>query len=110
MFSRGMLRASRPTPTVILVAVDAEETRADSIAVAEQLRARGIATEVAPKADKYGRQIRYADRRGIPYVWFGSSTAGEVKDIRSGEQGPADPASWTPPDTDRWPQVIATIP
>ena len=110
MFSRGMLRASRPTPTVILVAVDAEETRADSIAVAEQLRARGLATEVAPKADKYGRQIRYADRRGIPYVWFGSSTAGEVKDIRSGDQGPADPASWTPPETDQWPQVIATIP
>jgi histidyl-tRNA synthetase len=110
MFSRGMLRASRPTPTVILIAVDAEATRADSIAVAEQLRARGIATEVAPKADKYGRQIRYADRRGIPYVWFGSSTAGEVKDIRSGDQVPADPASWTPPETDRWPQVIATIP
>ena len=53
------------------------------------------------KADKYGRQIRYADRRGIPYVWFGDS----VKDIRSGEQVPADPDSWTPPEGDRRPGV-----
>jgi histidyl-tRNA synthetase len=108
LFSRGMLRASRPVPTVILVAVDAEETRGDSIAVAEQLRARGIPTEVAPKADKYGRQIRYADRRGIPYVWFGSAAAGEVKDLRTGVQVSADPATWTPPEPDRWPRVIAT--
>ncbi len=48
---------------------------------------------MAPKADKFGRQIRYADRRGIPYVWFGSASAGEVKDIRSGDQVPADPAT-----------------
>ncbi len=109
LFSRGMLRASRPVPTVILVAVEAEETRPNSIAVAEQLRRRGIATEVAPKAEKYGRQIRYADRRGIPYVWFGSSEAGEVKDLRSGAQVAADAATWTPPDTDRLPQVISTI-
>jgi histidyl-tRNA synthetase len=110
LFSRGLLRASRPVPTVILVAVEAEETRAESIAVAEQLRVRGIATEVAPKADKYGRQIRYADRRGIPYVWFGSSTAGEVKDLRSGDQVAADPSKWTPPESDRRPQVVPAIP
>jgi len=109
LFSRGLLRASRPVPTVILIAVEAEETRAEAIAVAEQLRDRGIATEVAPKADKYGRQIRYADRRGIPYVWFGSSIAGEVKDLRSGEQVAADPSKWTPPETDRRPQVIPAI-
>ncbi len=34
------------------------------------LRARGIAAEVAPAAAKYGKQIRYAERRGIPFVWF----------------------------------------
>jgi len=38
-----------------------------AVALAALLRARGIPTEVAPRADKYGRQIRYADRRGIPY-------------------------------------------
>ena len=85
-------------PSCVLVAVDAEETRADAVAIAAKLRARGIATEVAPKADRFGKQIRYADRRGIPFVWFSSN---EVKDIRSGEQVPADPDSWTPPEGDR---------
>ena len=60
--------------------------------------ARGIPTEVAPKADRFGKQIRYADRRGIPFVWFAT---GEVKDIRSGEQVPADPDAWEPPVADR---------
>ena len=86
----------------VLVAVDAEETRADAVAIAAKLRARGIATEVAPRADRFGKQIRYADRRGIPFVWFSSN---EVKDIRSGEQVPADPDSWTPPEGDRRPGV-----
>jgi histidyl-tRNA synthetase len=107
LFARGLLAASRPVPTAVLVAVDAEDTRANAIAVAEQLRARGIATEVAPKADKFGRQIRYADRRGIPYVWFGSAV-GEVKDLRSGQQVAADASSWTPPEDDRRPRVMAT--
>ncbi len=65
LFSRGLLTASRPVPTVVLVAVDDEETRDSAVAVAERLRARGIATEVAPKADKFGKQIRYADRQKI---------------------------------------------
>ena len=98
LISKGALTASRTVPSCVLVAVDAEETRADAVAIAAKLRARGIATEVAPKADRFGKQIRYADRRGIPFVWFSSN---EVKDIRSGEQVPADPDSWTPPEGDR---------
>lgn len=59
---------------------------------------RGIPTEVAASAQKYGRQIRYAERRGIPFVWFpgGDSTVDSVKDIRSGDQHAADAAVWTP--------------
>ena len=50
--------------------------------------ARGIPTEVSPSAAKFGKQIRYAERRGIPYVWFPGADGApdEVKDIRSGEQ------------------------
>jgi histidyl-tRNA synthetase len=107
VLGRGLVRASRSVPTAVLVAVESEETRWDAMAVAAQLRTRGISCEVAPKADKFGRQIRYADRRGIPFVWFGSAGAGEVKDIRSGDQVPADPASWTPPAPDLHPQVTA---
>ena len=56
--------------------------------VAAALRARGIPCEVAPSAARFGKQIRYADRRGIPYVWFpGAGERGDqVKDIRSGSR------------------------
>jgi histidyl-tRNA synthetase len=110
LLAKGMLRASRPVPTAVLVAVDSEQTRGTAIEVAEQLRARGIPTEVAPRADKYGRQIRYADRRGIPYVWFGGTVGGEVKDIRTGEQVAADPSCWMPSSEDLKPSVVSLTP
>ncbi len=103
LVGKGILTASRSVPTCVLVAVDSEETRSAAIATAARLRARGIACEVAPKADKFGKQIRYADRRGIPFVWFSGD---EVKDIRSGEQVPADPDAWLPPATDLRPMVV----
>ncbi len=106
LLGRGELIASRSVPSAVLVAVDNEETRDEAMAVAAALRARGIACEVAPKADKFGKQIRYADRRGIPFVWFGGAT-GEIKDIRSGEQTGADAASWQPPAADLRPRVLA---
>jgi histidyl-tRNA synthetase len=111
LVGRGLVAASRSVPTAVLVAVTHEDSRADSEAVADALRARGISTEVAPKADKFGKQIRYADRRGIPYVWFtGTEDGHAVKDIRSGDQVPADPGSWSPPQEDLAPVVRLTSP
>jgi len=107
LLGRGFLRASRSVPTAVLVAVESEERREDAVAVAEQLRARGIACEVAPRADRFGKQIRYADRRGIPFVWFGGAD-GEVKDIRSGDQVPAAAGSWAPAADDLRPRVSAS--
>ena len=46
---------------------------------------------MAPTAAKFGKQIQFADRRGIPYVWF-PGEPDTVKDIRSGEQVEADAA------------------
>ncbi len=103
LIGNQVLTASRPVPSCVLVAVDSEETRMQANATAARLRARGIPCEVAPRADKFGKQIRYADRRGIPYVWF---STGEVKDVRSGEQVPADPDGWLPPDADLRPSVV----
>jgi histidyl-tRNA synthetase len=87
------------------VAVTDEAGRAESAHIAGALRARGIPVEVAPKADKFGKQIRYADRRGIPFVWFPDAEGGSVKDIRSGAQEPADAARWTPPAEDLHPRI-----
>ncbi|UNX53268.1 histidine--tRNA ligase [Georgenia sp. TF02-10] len=131
----GLATPTRTVPTAVLVAVTDEEHRGASDRVAAALRARGIPADVAPTAAKLGRQIRHADRRGIPFVWFpgagaaagggagggdvgddggaGVDAAGdgghggdEVKDIRSGEQVPADAATWEPPSADRWPRVL----
>lgn len=104
MIGKDYLLPSRATPTTVLVAVMNEDERRNSELIARRLRARGIAADVSPTSNKLGKQIRYADRRGIPYVWF---PAGEVKDIRSGEQHPADPDTWEPPEDDLFPTVEA---
>ena len=99
----GGLVADRKVPSVVLVALDDEESRSVSTKVAGQLRARGISTEIAPNADKFGKQIKFAERRGIPFVWFPGTN--EVKDIRSGDQVAADPTTWEPPANDLHPQI-----
>ncbi|TDC43201.1 histidine--tRNA ligase [Micromonospora sp. KC213] len=105
LFGANALSVSRSVPTCVLVAVTAEQERAASNAVAEALRSRGIPTEVSPSAAKFGKQIRYAERRGIPYVWFPGADGDEVKDIRSGEQVDAAAGEWTPPREDLTPLV-----
>ena len=110
LFQSGALTSSRAVPSAVLVALPADEERSRCDEIAQLLRGRGIATEVAATPQKFGKQIRYAERRGIPFVWFpGQAGAGdEVKDIRSGDQLVADPATWTPPATDLQPQVVLT--
>ncbi|GCD88811.1 histidine--tRNA ligase [Nocardioides sp. LS1] len=106
LFNKGVLGADRSVPSAVLVALADEESRSASDEIADALRARGIPCEVAASPQKFGKQIRYAERRGIPYVWFTGPEGGhEVKDIRTGEQVTADPAAWTPPTEDLRPQV-----
>lgn len=109
LVNRGVLRGSRPVPSAVLVAVVSEEERAVSVRLAQQLRNRGIATEVAPSAAPFGKQIRFADRREIPFVVFPGmdGSAPQVKDIRSGVQTDLDPVAWLPPEGDRRPRVVA---
>ncbi|MEU7609965.1 histidine--tRNA ligase [Micromonospora sp. NPDC049204] len=107
LFGAGDLSVSRSVPTCVLVALADEEHRPASGRIAAALRSRGIATEVSPSAAKFGKQIRYAERRGIPYVWFPGADGApdEVKDIRSGEQVTAGAGEWMPPLADRKPTV-----
>ena len=109
LLSRGLLGASRATPTTVLVALPTDEARGACDGVAGALRRRGIATEVSPGATKYGKQIRYAERRGIPFVWFPQDDGShEVRDIRTGEQVEVDPSAWVPPAEDLRPSVTGT--
>ncbi|MEI2809865.1 MAG: histidine--tRNA ligase [Nocardioides sp.] len=107
LIADGVLAGSRSVPSAVFVAVNDELTRSLSVDVARQLRARGIPCEVAAGAQKFGKQIRDAERRGIPFVWFpGPEGDHQVKDIRSGDQSAADPASWSPPEADLHPTIV----
>ncbi len=107
LLRREQLVATRQTPTCVLVVLDRDETRDRSRGVATRLRARGIPTEVFHAPLKYGKQIKYADKLGIPFVWFpgDDDRHGKVRDIRKGEQVEADADGWEPPADDRWPRV-----
>ncbi|NKE08697.1 MULTISPECIES: histidine--tRNA ligase [Kocuria] len=105
ILGQNLALASRAVPTAVLISLVDEDSWSDAQDVATQLRARGIACEVSASAAKFGKQIKYADKRGIPFVWFSSIeddgvVTHEVKDIRSGEQVPADPSLWMPPAED----------
>lgn len=107
LISAPVLRASRKVPTAVLVAVIDEADRHRSEAVAAALRGRGIPCDVAPSAAKFGKQIKFADKRGIPFVWFpgAEGEADTVKDIRSGEQIEAVADEWMPAQEDLQPRV-----
>ncbi len=107
LLAKGVVEADRSVPSAVLVAVVGEESRPESDALADQLRHHGIPCEVSPSAAKFGKQIRHAERRGIPYVLFPGGPDGvpEVKDIRSGEQTAVDLTTWAPPVEDLRPRV-----
>ncbi len=64
------------------------------------LRKRGFNVEVWHNTTaKLKRQLAYAEKKGIPYVWFPPFEDGadhEVKNMDSGKQVSADPAKWSP--------------
>ncbi|MYI41418.1 MAG: hypothetical protein F4063_05690 [Chloroflexi bacterium] len=65
-----------------LVTVFGADTRRESLRIADALRTAGINTELHLEARKLGRQIAYADRKGIPLVAIAGSeeiSAGVVK-------------------------------
>jgi histidyl-tRNA synthetase len=93
----GRLKPGRKCPTDVLIVLPSEESRASAAATAQALRARGMNVELFHKPAKTGDQITYANKKGIPYVWFPPFADGEphkVKNLATGEQIEADPNLW----------------
>lgn len=109
LIGQNIITASRKVPAAVLVAVNAEEERLAVEKTAMKLRRRGIPTEVSPSSAKFGKQIKYADKRGIPYVWFTTESGDQVKDIRSGEQIAAEADTWFPSAQDLKPELLSEI-
>jgi histidyl-tRNA synthetase len=69
MGERGMFPASlATTPADVMVAVFDGKDMAHAMRAAAELRRAGLRVLVYPDADKIGKQIKYADSRGIPFV------------------------------------------
>ncbi|HEY6509785.1 MAG TPA: histidine--tRNA ligase [Vicinamibacterales bacterium] len=56
------------TPADVMVTVFSAEDAPQVLALAARLRGDGLRVLVYPEADKLGKQIKYADARGIPCV------------------------------------------
>lgn len=89
----GYIKTSAKTPTDILVVLPDEEQRSQTMDVARTLRENGHNVEAYHAPQKIGKQITYAEKKGIRYVWF--PDLGEVKDLTTGEQVKAKAETWT---------------
>jgi histidyl-tRNA synthetase len=78
-------------PADVMVTAWSEETLAESVHLAAQLRSEGLRVDVYPEADKLGKQFKYAASRGIPVVAVLGEVEREngtvsIKEMGSGEQ------------------------
>lgn len=108
LFNEKRLEASRKTPTAVLVALVDEASKAQAHRVANILRKRNIPSEVYHKAQKFGKQIKAAERKGITYVCFynpDSPDKHELKNIKTGEQSSIDINTWKLPESESGIQI-----
>jgi len=99
LMDREQIPAGRKAPTDVLVVLPEEARRAEAAMVAQTLRAKGLKVELFHSDSKIKRQLAYAEKKGIPYVWFPPFKDGaphEVKNMLNGEQATAEAASWLP--------------
>jgi histidyl-tRNA synthetase len=79
------------SPADVMVTIWNESSVDESIALANELRSKGMRVDVYPEADKLAKQFKYAASRAIPFVAIigeDERAKGEVaiKDMNSGEQ------------------------
>ncbi|QQQ77461.1 histidine--tRNA ligase [Saccharothrix sp. 6-C] len=99
VLSAGLLDTGPSTPADVLVVLPPDRRRT-ATATAKALRDNGFNVELYHQEDKVAKQLRYASRKGIPFVWFPPFQDGrshEVKDLATGAQTTADPATWSRP-------------
>jgi histidyl-tRNA synthetase len=93
MDERGMFppEIAESAPADVLVTIWSEETTAQSLKLANELRASGLRVTLYPEADKLGKQIKYADSIKVPFVCvLGESESADgtvtIKNMRTGDQ------------------------
>jgi histidyl-tRNA synthetase len=93
MDERGMFppEIAESAPADVMVTLWSEETAAESLKLASELRSAGFRVTIYPEADKFGKQMKYADAVHVPFVAvLGESEIAEgkvtVKNMKTGDQ------------------------
>ncbi len=95
--SKGALPQGRKSSADILMVLPSEEQRPLAAQTARTLRERGYNVEQYHAPQKVKKQLAYAEKKNIPFVWFPpfeDGQAHEVKDMSTGEQTTATPENW----------------
>ena len=75
----------------VMVTIWSEESIAESLKLASDLRKQGLRVTVYPEFDKFGKQLKYADSINVPWVCvLGESEIAEgkvtLKNMKTAEQ------------------------
>jgi histidyl-tRNA synthetase len=101
MLEEGLIQPGPKSPTHVLVVLPDEARRAEAATVANALRGKGYNVELFHSDTKVKKQLAYAEKKNIPWVWFPPFTDGqphEAKNMATGEQKPANIESVPPCD------------
>jgi len=87
MFPESAVRGSAD----LMVSLWNEDSRADALALASELRVAGLRVDIYPEAEKLGKQFKYASSRSVPFVAIvgddeRANGTVSIKDLRTGEQ------------------------
>jgi histidyl-tRNA synthetase len=97
LLQNGHIKTGAKSPAHIMMVLPSDEMRDEAASTARILRDRGFNVELYHAPQKIKKQLAYAEKKGIPHVWFPPFEAGgkhEVKNMGTGEQLEADPQSW----------------
>jgi histidyl-tRNA synthetase len=100
MDERGMFptEIAESMPADVMVTLWSDETAAESLKLASELRSQGLRVTVYPEPDKFGKQMKYADAIRVPFVCILGPDEAErgvtkLKNMRTGEETTDTPAS-----------------
>lgn len=86
ILKKNLILIESASPSKVLVTVLNEPERPALVKLADKLRKLGIFCEVFPTAPKLGKQIEYADKKGIPYCLFAENDKIRIKDLRTKQE------------------------
>lgn len=89
-----MLGIGPKSPADVMVVIPSDEEQPHAAATARMLRQRGYKVELYHAARKIPDQIKYASKKGIPFVWLPFADGHQVKNMTTGDQTPATPEDW----------------